>query len=210
MRIAPRTQLCASAWRIVASVADTGFDELRELCNAACDQVPLAIGMAGHLGTVHIHGDYRESSRLGTELVTLLKSTGDSTLAVGLLSTAINVKCLKGEAVEGMWLAQRLIDFAQGDSTKGNLMYGSPLAQALGVARAHRMFLGRPEWKLDFRRCAWQAWRAGAKGITVYRSGSRPGQVLRLPHSGEARSQVDVHGSYAGGPLAAGMPHAFE
>jgi len=56
----------------------------------------------------------------------------------------------------------------------------------------------------------WQAWRAGAKGITVYRSGSRPGQVLRVPGAGRGACRVDVHGSYAGGSLVAGVHHAFE
>ena len=32
MRIRPRTMLCASTWRAGRGVADTGFDELRELC----------------------------------------------------------------------------------------------------------------------------------------------------------------------------------
>ena len=31
MRVAPRTMLCANAWRIGGTVADAGFDELREL-----------------------------------------------------------------------------------------------------------------------------------------------------------------------------------
>lgn len=49
----------------------------------------------------------------------------------------------------------------------------------------------------------WQAWRARVKGITVYRSGSRPGQVLRRPDPGhEGRRGVDVHGIYTGGSLA--------
>jgi ribonucleoside-diphosphate reductase alpha chain len=49
----------------------------------------------------------------------------------------------------------------------------------------------------------WQAWRAGVKGITVYRSESRKGQVLRV--SAVAREQepaVHVHGTYTGGSLA--------
>ena len=33
MRIAPRALLCASAFRVGGSIADTGFDELRELCH---------------------------------------------------------------------------------------------------------------------------------------------------------------------------------
>ena len=37
MRIAPRTALCMSTWRVGLGVADTGFDELRELCCSAGD-----------------------------------------------------------------------------------------------------------------------------------------------------------------------------
>ena len=33
MRIAPRTLLCGQRWRVGGSVADTGFDELRDLCD---------------------------------------------------------------------------------------------------------------------------------------------------------------------------------
>ena len=50
MRIAPRTLLCAHVWRVGGSgVADTGFDELRELCDAAGDQMSLVMGMSGVL-----------------------------------------------------------------------------------------------------------------------------------------------------------------
>ena len=47
MRIAPRTLMCGSAWRTGGTVADTGFDELRDLTAAADDKVSLAIGMSG-------------------------------------------------------------------------------------------------------------------------------------------------------------------
>ena len=48
MRIAPRTMLCATAYRTRAiQVAGDRFDELRELCTAAGDKGSLAIGMAG-------------------------------------------------------------------------------------------------------------------------------------------------------------------
>ena len=61
MRIAPRTLLCGTAWRVSVSVADTGFDELRDLAAAAGDKVSLAIGMAGLL---HDTGTARPSSRV--------------------------------------------------------------------------------------------------------------------------------------------------
>lgn len=40
----------------------------------------------------------------------------------------------------------------------------------------------------DVRDLLWEAWNAGVKGITVYRSGSRPGQVLRTTEPGGVRS----------------------
>ena len=77
MRIAPRTLLCASAWRVGGSGADTGFDELRELCTAAGDQRSLAIGMAGLVTEHFLKAHRREASRLATEHVGLLESIGD-------------------------------------------------------------------------------------------------------------------------------------
>ena len=44
-----------------------------------------------------------------------------------------------------------------------------------------------------------RAWRAGAKGITVYRYGSKPGQVLTLPSEHLGRTPVRVEGPYTGG-----------
>ena len=47
MQIAPRALLFGNAVRIGGTVANTGFDELRDLCAAAGDNVSLAIAMAG-------------------------------------------------------------------------------------------------------------------------------------------------------------------
>src|SRR4029077_15020076 len=46
MRIAPRTMLCGTAFRVHLHAAGDRFDELRELCTAAGDKASLAIGMA--------------------------------------------------------------------------------------------------------------------------------------------------------------------
>ena len=51
---------------------------------------------------------------------------------------------------EVLRLAQRVIDLADGDPTKGNLIFGSPLAFAIAFRGAARWCLGIPGWKDDF------------------------------------------------------------
>ena len=70
-------------------MADTGFDELRDLASAAGDKVSLAMGMAGRLPALVVHARFREASELASELAGLLESIGDPELIVGLLYGAI-------------------------------------------------------------------------------------------------------------------------
>ena len=86
MRIAPRTMLCGTTWRINEIVAGDRFDELRELCTAAGDKASLAIAMAGLVQAHAWRGRIREASRLASEAMALIESLGDATLAVGLPS----------------------------------------------------------------------------------------------------------------------------
>ena len=84
MRIAPRTMLCGTAWRVHMSVAGDRFDELRELCAAAGDKASLAIAMAGLVADHAYQGRMREASQLASEAMALIESIGDPTLTVGL------------------------------------------------------------------------------------------------------------------------------
>jgi adenylate cyclase len=152
MRIAPRTLLSGSAWRVGGSGADTGFDELRDLCTAAGDQVSLAIGMTGQVVAQFANARRREASGLATEQTALLESIGDPTLTVGLSFAALAAKHETGEMAEVLRLAQRVIDVADGDPTTGNLVIGSPLAFAITFRGAARWSLGIPGWKDDFAR----------------------------------------------------------
>ncbi|MGH3969768.1 MAG: hypothetical protein ACRDTV_17030 [Mycobacterium sp.] len=54
-----------------------------------------------------------------------------------------------GEAAEGLRLTQRVIDLAEGNPTKGNLVVGSPLAFAIALRGTIRCCLGIRGWKED-------------------------------------------------------------
>jgi adenylate cyclase len=165
MRIAPRTLLSGSAWRVGGSGADTGFDELRDLCTAAGDQRSLAIGMAGHVVAQFMNAHRREASRLATEHAALLESIGDRTLTVGLSFAALAAKHETGEMAEVLRLAQRAIDLAGGDPTTGNLVIGSPVAWAIAFRGAARWCLGIPGWRDDFAQAA--AMARGADPVSL-------------------------------------------
>ena len=111
-------------------MADAHFDELRQLCAAAGDKPSLAIAMAG-LVIDHVYRDrLREASRLASEAMALIESIGDPTLTVGLSFAPIYAKAMTGESSEVLEWSQRVIDLADGDPSKGNFLFGSPLAVA--------------------------------------------------------------------------------
>jgi hypothetical protein len=150
MRIAPRTLLCATIWRVGGSLADVGFDELRELATLAGDKRSVAIGMSGLIQMLNFHGQYFEASRLASEHAELLESIGDPELTVALMIVPIMGKWNAGAMTEAMRLSQRAIDLADGDPTMGDLMVGSPLALALAMRASTRCCLGLPGWREDF------------------------------------------------------------
>ncbi|MCV7443367.1 AAA family ATPase [Mycobacterium paraense] len=148
MRIAPRTLLCLNTVRVAGSVADTGFDELRDLCTAAGDTVSLAIGMGGLMTTLVFHNRYREAARLASDCSQLLESFAEPPLTLMLLMSS--ARWFAGQAAEGLTLAQRVIDLAGGDPTKGGLgPVASPLAMAFLMRGSCRYCLGLPGWRDD-------------------------------------------------------------
>ncbi|MGO9152272.1 ATP-binding protein, partial [Mycobacterium sp.] len=151
MRIAPRTMLCGIAWRVHEHVAGDRFDELRQLCTATGDKASLAIGMAG-LVMDHAYQDrIREASQLASEAWALIESLGDPTLTVGLSIQVIYAKGHSGEWCDVLRWSQTVIDLADGDPSKGNFIFGSPLALAFTSRGIARYFLGRPGWADDLR-----------------------------------------------------------
>jgi class 3 adenylate cyclase len=151
MRIAPRTMLCGTAWRVHDHAARDRFDELRQLCAAAGDKASLAIAMAG-LVIDHAYQDrIYEASRLASEAWALIEAVGDPTLTVGLSMPVIYAKGESGEFCDALRWSQRAIDLADGDPSKGNFLFGSPLAIAFAARGAAGGYLGRPGWRDDLR-----------------------------------------------------------
>jgi class 3 adenylate cyclase len=149
LQIAPRNLLCGTLWRTGGSIADTGFDELRDLCAAADDKVSLAIGMTGFIMALTFHNRFREAAKVASEQSELLESIGDPTLTVALLFAAIYAKCQAGEMIEALRLSNRLIDLADSDPTKGDLIFGSPLSTAIAMRGHVKMCLGIRGWLDD-------------------------------------------------------------
>ncbi len=150
MRIAPRTLLCATAWRVHESISGIRFEELRELCTATGDKASLVSGMAGLVMEHVLHARVPDASALASEYMALLESIGDPTLTVGLSFAAIIARCEAGEPVDMLRWSQTVIDLAGGDPSKGNLVGASPLATALAWRGLGRWWLGRPGWRGDF------------------------------------------------------------
>jgi class 3 adenylate cyclase len=151
MRIAPLTMLCATAWRVHVSVTDGRFEELRTLCTAAGDKASLAIGMAGLVIDHAYHDRIHEGSALASEHMALTESIGDPDLMVGLCVPVMYAKLESAEYSDLLRWSQRVIDLADGDPSKGDFIFGSPLAYALTSRAIVRYCLGLPGWREDLR-----------------------------------------------------------
>jgi hypothetical protein len=149
MRIAPRTLLCSNAFRRFHPDLSERFDELRQLCMEAGDKASLAIGMAGLAMEHMLQGRVSDSSRQASEHMAVVESIGDATLTLGLTIPACTAKLQAGKMAEALRWAQAAIDLADGDSSMGNFMLGSPLAMALVFRGFARCTMGRDGWRKD-------------------------------------------------------------
>jgi hypothetical protein len=121
------------------------------MCTAAGDKASLTIAMAG-LVMDHAYQDrVREASQLASEAWALAESVGDPTLIVGLSPIAIRAKMGSAEFSDGLRWSQTAIDLADGDPSKGDFIFGSPLALAFTSRGMARYFLGRSGWPDDLR-----------------------------------------------------------
>jgi class 3 adenylate cyclase len=152
MSIAPRTMLCATAHRVDVDSAGEHFDELEQLCAAVGDKASLAIATAGLLMDHAWQDRIFEANRLASEVWTLVEAVDDATLTVGLSVPVLYAKIECAEWSEVLRWSQRVIDLADGDPSKGDFLFGSPLALALTTRAWARYWLGHPGWRDDQRR----------------------------------------------------------
>ncbi|MEB3983374.1 AAA family ATPase [Mycobacterium sp. 663a-19] len=183
MRIAPRTMLCAIAWRVHEHVAGARFEEMRELCGAAGDKASLAIATAGLGHDCLYQGRILEASRLASEAWELIEALDNPVLTVGLSPLPIRAKTATSEWSTVLRWSQRAIDLAEGDPSKGNFMIGCPLANALAVRGIARCSLGLPGWRDDQRQAIAMARHADPLSYTgviayVYFPGILSGMLL--------------------------------
>jgi len=149
MRVDASTLLCGSAWRAGLGVAETGFEELRQLCAELGDQRSLAIGMSGMVVALAFHNRATEASRLASDLSVLIERLGDTAVTMATSFAVCAAKWETGEIVELSQMAERVIDLADDDPAKGNLFFGSPLSLALAMRGVVNMCQGRAGWKAD-------------------------------------------------------------
>ncbi|MBB5162401.1 adenylate/guanylate cyclase domain-containing protein [Mycobacterium sp. AZCC_0083] len=190
MRIAPRTLLCATAYRTATNVSHSGFDELRELCAAAGDNRSLAIAMLGQITECMLHGRAPEAVRLVSEQTVLLETIGDPDLTVGLAFGAMVVYQETGQMTELLHWTQRAIDLADGDVTKGGFVLGSPLSLSILFRGLARFWLGIPGWRADFDDALAMARNADAHtfaSAVVYKYGSAIVNRVLLPDATAVR-----------------------
>lgn len=152
LRIGPRAALCASSFRFSGSIEEAGYDELCELCTSVDDEASLALGMAGMVTLLIFHNRFGEAAHLATESVDRLESIRDQALGLTVLVAAANAKSQAGEAREGLCLAQRAIDLADGQLAFDDSVLSCPLALAIAIRGANRMMLGTPGWRDDVDR----------------------------------------------------------
>jgi len=151
MRIAPRTMLCGTGFRVHVNIAGARFEELRELCAAADDKRSLAIAMAGLVADHAYQGRVREASHLASEGWSLVESLGDPALTVGLSFAPIYSKMESADWCDMLRWSQRVVDLADGDPARGNFIFGSPLALAFTTRAVGRYCMGRRGWRDDMR-----------------------------------------------------------
>jgi hypothetical protein len=154
LRIVPKTMLCMSTWRVGGGLGDTGFEELRDLCEGCGDDLSLAIGMYGQIALLSFHHRHREASALASKQFDLLQRCDGAVTALTYIHAGVMSKVLAGEAREARriaeWATGLLEGYAGADMSEGQV--GTALATALIWGSVAKCVLGEPDWLQSMRR----------------------------------------------------------
>jgi adenylate cyclase len=202
-RIASRAQISATAWRAGGSGAESGFEELRDLCTAVGDQRSLAMGMAGQIITLEVQNRRREASQLGAELTSVLERIGDPALTVAAGMSAVVAKFWTAEMTELLRVADLVIDASGGDVTAGSLVVESPVLVLYALRGTARWCLGISGWKDDLHASvtlSHQADPATRAAVAPYAylaampNGVLPPDAAALRETADTLDAVEQHG----------------
>ncbi|WP_253867828.1 adenylate/guanylate cyclase domain-containing protein [Mycobacterium sp. GA-1285] len=156
LRIVPKTMLCMSTWRVGGGLAETGFEELRELCEGSGDGLSLAIGMYGQIALLSFQHRHREASALASEQFELLQRCDGAVTALAYIHAGVMAKVLAGEAREARhiadWAAGLLEGYTGADMSDDQVR--TALATALIWGSVAKCVLGESDWLQSARRSA--------------------------------------------------------
>ncbi len=148
LRIVPKTMLCMSTWRVGGGLADTGFGELRELCEGSGDDLSLAISMYGQIALLSFQHRHREAAALASEQFGLLQECGGAVRALAYIHAGVMAKILAGEVREARHIAEWAAGLLEGYT--GSDMSGeqikSALASTLIWGSVAKCVLGDRDW----------------------------------------------------------------
>ncbi len=150
MRIAPRLQLSASAWRVGRE--DSGFEELRELCAEAGDDLSLAIAMYGPIVALSFDQRHQEAAALASEQLAILEQCRRPALAVGVVHGSVMAMLLAGQSLKAYRFADWAIGLAERDAAADGMSVGSRPAMTLLWRGIASMALGYSTWRQDMER----------------------------------------------------------
>ncbi len=156
LRIVPKTMLCMSTWRVGGGLTDTGFEELRELCEGSGDYLSLAVGMYGQIALLSFQHRHREASALASEQFELLQRCDGAVRALAYIHAGVMAKILAGEAREARRIAEWGAGLLEGytGADMGDEQVSSALATVLIWGSVAKCVLGESDWLQSARRSA--------------------------------------------------------
>jgi adenylate cyclase len=149
MRLAPRTLLCANAFRTGSRYDQVLFEEAASLADVVGDKISRAIVLSGRVAALTFSGNYRDASRIAIDAIAGIQSINDPELELAFLPTVMLPFASADDLTEFGRLADRVIALAEGDPRRGGSVIESPLSLATIFRAVVRMCQGVKGWNDD-------------------------------------------------------------